>query len=155
MIIRVLALGETEKGFIRDGLTEYQNRLRHYCRIEWVELDNRKILKFGDRDRVMAAEEDLVRKSLNSRNLLWLLDERGKQSTSEEFAQQLGKASLSAQGIDMVIGGPFGHSASLKADAVQLLSLSALTFTHQMVRVILAEQLYRAFTILKGEGYHH
>lgn len=155
MHLRVINLGKTDQSFVKEGVEIYLGRLKHYAKIEWIELDNKKLLKFPEPESIMKAEAQLIEKTLQSRYSLWLLDDKGKQDDSVGFANRIAKTQHTHAGIDMVIGGPYGFTPELKLKAECLVSLSKLTFTHQMVRVILAEQLYRAFTILKGEGYHH
>jgi len=155
MNIRVISLGKTDQTFVEEGVSIYLGRLKHYAKVEWIELDNKKILKLNDPNLVMQAEAELVVRALNARHALWLLDDKGTQCDSVGLSELIAKTQHGFSGIDLVIGGPFGFSPDLKSKVNLLLSLSKLTFTHQMVRLILAEQLYRAFTIIKGEGYHH
>jgi 23S rRNA (pseudouridine1915-N3)-methyltransferase len=119
------------------------------------ELSDEELEHFRKNQELMQAEAELVVRALNARHALWLLDDKGTQCDSVGLSELIAKTQHGFSGIDLVIGGPFGFSPDLKSKVNLLLSLSKLTFTHQMVRLILAEQLYRAFTIIKGEGYHH
>jgi 23S rRNA (pseudouridine1915-N3)-methyltransferase len=156
MIIRVICIGKTEQGFVKEGLDVYLARLKHYCKVDWLELDIKKaIVKHQEIDVVRKLEQAQIEKNLNGRNALWILDEKGKEFSSEGLARVIEGQGQNKPGIDLVIGGAYGFDELWRKKADMVISLSKLTFTHQMVRLILAEQLYRAHTILRGEGYHH
>ncbi len=157
MHLRVISLGKTDQGFVQEGLEVYLNRLKHYCKLEWIELDNRKILKQGDKELVKQDEWKLLEKYIGEPGWrLWLCDESGKEYTSISFAKKLDHTlSHCVKGLVICIGGPFGFPDAAKAKADLLLSLSQMTMTHQMVRVFLTEQLYRSFTIINGTKYHN
>lgn len=132
---------------------EYLSRLSHYASVEIKYLPEQK----GQltKNEIRSLEETNLLKLVKPSDLVLLFDEKGKNFSSVEFAQFLQKQFLSGKNIFLVSGGPFGFSEGVYKRADGLISLSSMTFTHQMVRVIIAEQLYRAFTILKNEKYHH
>jgi 23S rRNA (pseudouridine1915-N3)-methyltransferase len=132
---------------------EYLNRLSFYASIQTRYLPEPK----GQLtlDSIRSFEESNLFKLFKPSDIVLLFDEKGKNYSSPEFAQFLQKQFLSGKNILLVSGGPYGFSEAVYKRADGLISLSSMTFTHQMVRVIIAEQLYRAFTILKNEKYHH
>jgi len=151
--IRLICLGRTKERFLQQGLDTYIKRLTRYCKFEWVEL---KESNAATPSLVMAAEAEKVREKLDPSAFWIVLDEKGKQLSSEDLAGQFEMLALKGQSkIDFVIGGAWGIDPELKKDAHFLLSLSKMTFTHQMIRLFLVEQIYRAETILKGEKYHN
>lgn len=156
MKIKIICIGKTTEPYLQKGLYQYRDRLKHYTRVEWVELAMRQQTKEQSREQIMAKEAELVRAQLATGSYLILLDEKGKQLTSPQLATFLNQRMVSGlRELAIAVGGAFGFDESLKQEAGQLLSLSRLTFTHQMARLILAEQLYRAMTILRNEPYHH
>lgn len=156
MKIVFLFTGKTDNGWIREGLDDYAGRLRHYADFELHELPAPKNAAKLEPAALSKAEGELQLAKLNASDRLVLLDERGKQFSSEELAGWLEKQQNGGvKKLVFLIGGPFGFSQAVYKRADAQLSLSKLTFSHQMVRTILAEQVYRAFTILKGQKYHH
>lgn len=156
MKIKCLFIAKTDDSWIREGTAVYLKRLKHYAPLEWVELPALKQAGKLTEALQKKQEGELLLKQLAPGDKLILLDERGKTYSSEAFAGFIQQQMNS--GIKQLViatGGPFGFSEELYARANGLLSLSAMTFSHQMIRVIIAEQLYRAFTIIKGEPYHH
>lgn len=156
MNIELLTIGKTRARYVQDGLEEYLKRLRRYINFSIIEIPD--IKNAGKLSQGAQKEEEgkLILAKVQNSDFLMLLDERGKQYTSEEFAQRI--ESLGASGrkcLKMVIGGPYGFSESVYARADELLSLSKMTFNHEMVRLFITEQTYRAMTILRGEPYHH
>ena len=149
-------MGKTNHVSLRDWLLEYQKRLSHYVKFEWVELPELKNTK-NLRESVQKEEEGKrVFKQLNSQDLLVLFDEVGSQYTSKGMANFLQKCmNAGTKNLIFVIGGPYGFSDEIYKRAQYKISLSAMTFSHQMVRIFVAEQLYRAFSILNNEPYHH
>ncbi|MGB5228985.1 MAG: 23S rRNA (pseudouridine(1915)-N(3))-methyltransferase RlmH [Eudoraea sp.] len=156
MRIKLLAIGKTDSGELQKLIDVYLKRLKHYVKFELAvlpDIKNTKNLSVSDQ---MDKEAELILKHLDSTDTFFLLDENGKEYTSEGFANQLQKQMNS--GIKewvLVIGGPYGFSDSIKQKAKGQLSLSKMTFSHQMVRLFTVEQIYRAFTILRNEPYHH
>ncbi|MBI1305788.1 MAG: 23S rRNA (pseudouridine(1915)-N(3))-methyltransferase RlmH [Bacteroidetes bacterium] len=155
MGIKILCLGETNQSFVLNGIDEFRKRLRKYGNIEWKELAEIKSRQFRNTEELKKLEADQILKNINERDFLILLDEKGRSFNSREFAEQLNAWITSNSNVVFVVGGAFGFSDQLYNRANEKLSLSNLTFSHQLVRVLFAEQLYRAFTILRGEPYHN
>ncbi len=156
MKLRLLCVGKTNFNFLNEGENEYTNRLIHYCnlsRIDIPELKNAKSLSIPE---IKNKEGQLILAKVQATDLLILLDENGKMYTSNEFATFFEKKMIQGKtSIVFVIGGAFGFSKEVYDRANELISLSKMTFSHQLIRIIFLEQLYRSFTILKGEKYHH
>lgn len=154
--IVLLTVGKTDVKWVREGLDLYSERLRHYIGFELREIPELRNVGSLSKDQIKQKEGDLILKSLKPSDELVLLDEHGKEFRSIEFASRLeSKLATMSHDIVFTIGGAYGFSPDVYARANGKMSLSKMTFSHQMVRVIFAEQLYRAFTILKGEPYHH
>lgn len=156
MKISLLTVGATDMKWVREGLGIYVSRLEHYTRFSLVEIPQLKNVSALDREQIKTREGELILAKLRPSDEVILLDEKGKEYSSMEFASAIGRK-MSAGGKDLVfvIGGAYGFSDAVYGRADSKISLSRMTFSHQMVRTIFAEQLYRAFTILKGEPYHH
>ena len=156
MHLTLLTVGKTDIPWVREGLEMYVSRIRHYVPFELKELPELKGVSALTRAQIKEREGELLLRQVKSSDELILLDEHGKEYRSVEFAERLGRR-LAASGRDLVfvIGGAYGFSDAVYARADGKLSLSAMTYSHQLVRTIFAEQLYRAFTILRGEPYHH
>ncbi len=156
MKITLLSVGKTEEKYLNEGIDIYLKRLKHYIKLEITELPELKNTKGLSQDQQKTKEAELIMKKITFTDFVVLLDERGQELTSLQFADLLNKRMLaSTQNLVFVIGGPYGFDSSVYQRANEKLSLSKLTFSHQMVRLFFAEQVYRAFTILKGEPYHH
>ncbi len=156
MKITLLSVGKTEEKYLLQGIDIYLKRLKHYIKLEITELPELKNTKGLSQDQQKAKEAELILKKIITTDFVVLLDERGQELSSLQFADLLSKRMLaSTQNLVFVIGGPYGFDSSVYQRANDKLSLSKLTFSHQMVRLFFAEQVYRAFTILKGEPYHH
>lgn len=145
MKIRILWVGKTKERYLNEGISYYLKLLQNQIKITIVEIRD---VKAGDRNKIISEEGKRI---LSHTNFYTLLDEKGLEMSSREFAAFLsGKASL-----DFVIGGHLGVSDEIKDNANSIISLSRMTFTHEMVRLIFLEQLYRSLTIIKGKDYHH
>ena len=156
MKILLLVIGKTDEEYLITGIKKYVGRIGHYASFEMKEIPDPRNRKTLSEDQQKKAESFLLLKQLQSGDQVVLLDENGKQFTSVEFAESLEKQMASgAKRIVFIIGGPYGFAQEVYDKANAKLSLSPMTFSHQMVRLIFVEQLYRAFTILKGEPYHH
>ena len=156
MKITLLTVGKTDVKWVKEGLDLYCSRLSHYVQFCLKEIPELKGVSALTKDQIKAREGELVLKSLKSSDEVILLDERGRQYRSVEFASMIqDRLTRGARDIVFVIGGAYGFSEEVYARSDGKMSLSAMTFSHQMVRTIFAEQLYRAFTIIKGEPYHH
>lgn len=156
MRITLLAVGRSELAWVRESLGLYCSRIAHYAPFFLKELPDIKGTASLSEAQVKLREGEGILKSLKPSDRLILLDERGKSFRSVGFASYL-QGLFNGGGGDLVfcIGGPYGFSPEVYARATDRISLSTMTFSHQMVRTIFAEQLYRAFTIIKGEPYHH
>ncbi|MRX45708.1 23S rRNA (pseudouridine(1915)-N(3))-methyltransferase RlmH [Pedobacter puniceum] len=156
MKITLLTVGKTEDKYILEGIEKYLKRLKHYIKFEIIEIPELKKTKSLSEDQQKSKEAEMIFKQLNHTDHVVLLDERGKELSSMHFADFMNKKMIgSVQQLVFIVGGPYGFDASLYQRAQDKLSLSKMTFSHQMVRLFFVEQVYRAFTILKGEPYHH
>ena len=156
MKIVFLTIGKTVNTHLISLQNDYQDRLKHYTSFEYNSIPELKNTKNRSEQEQKEKEADLILKHLEATDEVILLDENGKHYSSVDFASFIDKKMLGTQKrMVFVVGGPYGFSQRLYNRANGLLSLSKMTFSHQMVRMIFVEQLYRAFTILKGEPYHH
>lgn len=156
MNIVLLTVGKTEASYWKEALAEYQRRLQHYVPFELQALPEVKNTKKMTMSQQKTQEGVLIRKAMQAGDWFVLLDEQGKEYTSMEFAAYLEKKiQIVSRRLVFVIGGPYGFSDEVYQMASERLSLSKMTFSHQMIRPIFVEQLYRAMTILRGEPYHH
>jgi len=156
MKIILLTVGKTTNANLLKLQEEYQNRLKYYITYEYLtvpELKNTKNLSINEQ---LEKEADLILKQLEPTDDIILLDEKGKQFTSIGFSELIEKKMLSSiKRTVFVVGGPYGFSERIYKRSNGMISMSLMTFSHQMIRLIFVEQLYRAMTILKGEPYHH
>lgn len=156
MKITLLTVGKTDRDWVKQGLELYISRLKHYIPFSLVEIPELKNVSALSTEQIKVKEGELILKNIRPGDDLILMDERGKMYTSTEFAKVLqDKISYIGKDIIFVIGGAYGFSQAVYDRANSKISLSKMTFSHQMVRTIFAEQLYRAFTIMRGEPYHH
>lgn len=156
MKIKLLAIGKTDDKNLRVLIENYQNRLKHYIKFELEIVPDIKNAKNLTEKQQKEKEGELLLKKIQNTDVLILLDEKGTQYRSIEFSKFLQKKMNSGiKQLVFVIGGPFGFSEAIYKKAQQKISLSKMTFSHQMIRLFMVEQLYRAFTILKNEPYHH
>lgn len=156
MKITLITVGKTDIPWVREGLEMYVSRLKHYIGFELKEIPELKKVSALSREQIKQKEGELILKEVKASDDLILLDERGKEYRSLEFAGMLEKKMAGAsRDLVFVVGGAYGFSPQVYSRAGSLLSLSKMTYSHQLVRTVFAEQLYRAFTIMKGEPYHH
>lgn len=156
MKIKLLAIGKTDHLELNALLNQYQKRLKHYISFEIEIIADVKNAKSLNQSQLKEKEGQLIISKIQSGDLLVLLDEKGLQFRSIEFAEYLQKKMNAAtKQLVFVIGGAYGFSEDVYKIAHEKISLSKMTFSHQMIRLFLAEQLYRSFTILKNEPYHH
>lgn len=156
MKIILLAIGKTDAGYFIDAIKEYTKRLEHYIPFEMQIIPDIKNTKSLTIDQQKEKEGELILKNLQAGDHLVLLDDKGKEYTSVQFANYIEKKThIVSKRLIFVIGGPYGFSQSVYEKANEKLTLSRMTFSHQMVRLIFVEQLYRAMTILNNEPYHH
>ncbi len=152
----LLQVGKTNQRGYQAIISDYAERLKHYCQFEIITIPELKGTKALSQEQQKKLEASLILKQITSSDFVVLLDERGKELSSTELASWIEKKQQSAiRRLVFVIGGPYGFASKVYDRADEKLSLSRMTFSHQMVRMIFIEQLYRAFTIIKGEHYHH
>ncbi|MEQ5792025.1 23S rRNA (pseudouridine(1915)-N(3))-methyltransferase RlmH [Muricauda sp. NFXS6] len=156
MQITLIAIGKTDRSELEELIAVYKNRLKHYIKFQIdiiPDIKNRKNLSEAQQKE---KEGELILAQLQPTDTLILLDEKGKQYSSMDFAQFLQKKMNSGiKNLVLVIGGPYGFSDAIYAKSSGKISLSKMTFSHQMVRLFIVEQVYRGFTILRNEPYHH
>lgn len=153
--IRIIVVDRTRSGFLKQGQSFYLERLRKYVEVEWVEVKPAKIPNEKQAEQLLALEGERISRKIGPQDYLVCLDRSGRQYKSEGLASWL--QTLTDKGekwVTFAIGGHLGLSKELFKRSREVLSLSKLTFTHEMSRLIFLEQLYRAFTILRGEKYH-
>lgn len=156
MKITLIAIGKTEDKYLIEGIDKYLNRLKHYINFNMVIIPDVKNTKNLTEAQQKTKEAELLLKQLNNSDVVVLLDEKGKKFTSVQFSVYINKQMVgSVQNLVFIIGGPYGFDESIYKRSNSSISLSDMTFSHQMVRLFFVEQLYRAFTILKNEPYHH
>ena len=156
MKIKLLAIGKTDNKHLIQLIEEYQNRLKHYIKFELEVIPDIKNVKNLSEIQQKDKEGELILLKLQNTDQLVLLDDKGKDFSSIQFSQYLQKKMNSGiKQLVLVIGGPYGFSDTVYKKSNGKISLSKMTFSHQMIRLFIVEQLYRGFTILKNEPYHH
>ncbi len=156
MNIELIVVGKTDSEQIEKLVEGYAKRVNHYCRFSITTLPDLRSTKSLSAKQQKTAEGEAILRQINDSDYVVLLDERGTQYRSVEFAQWLQKRMNSGvKRLLLIIGGPYGFSDEVYARSHSKISLSAMTFSHQIIRAIFAEQIYRAFTILRNEPYHH
>lgn len=156
MKIKIICIGKTQKSFLIEGEKEYLKRLSHYVQVEKIEIPDIKNAKKMSEQQIMEEEGKLILSKVSPGGLLVLLDEQGKERSSVGFSKWIQeRMNRGGKHITFVIGGPYGFSQEVYQAANEKVSLSQMTFSHQMIRMFFCEQLYRAFTILRNEPYHH
>ncbi len=156
MKITLLVVGKTAFPFINEGIALYEKRLGHYVNYVRVEIPELKGVQALSQEQIKEKEGELILKNIKNTDDVVLLDERGSTFSSIEWARNIEKKMVfEGKDIVFVIGGAYGFSQKVYQRANSKISLSRMTFSHQIIRVIFLEQLYRAFTIIKGEPYHH
>ena len=156
MTIKLVCIGKTDKKELDTLIKIYKDRLQHYIKFELEIIPDLKKVKNLDENQQKNKEGELILSGLQNSDFMVLLDENGKQFSSESFSEYIQKRmNTGLKRLIFVIGGPYGFSEEVYNRADSKISLSKMTFSHQMVRLFFTEQLYRAFTILKNEPYHH
>ncbi len=156
MKIDLVLVGKSDQKYLQEGIDIYLKRLKHYCQFEMKVIPDLKSTKSLSEEQQKEKEGELIMNQIKDSDFVILLDERGESLSSVDFAQLIEKRQVAGtRKLSFVIGGPYGFSKEAYAKANAKLSLSAMTFSHQMVRLLFIEQLYRAFTIINGEPYHH
>ena len=156
MKILLLVIGKTDEKYLLEGMGKYRDRLKHYIGFDYEEIPDIKNRKSLSEAQQKKQEADLILAKLKVGDKLVLLDEKGKEYRSVEFAKHLQQQMNSGiKRLVFVVGGPYGFDTSVYDKSQGKLSLSKMTFSHQMIRLFMLEQVYRAKTILKNEPYHH
>ncbi|MEX0983349.1 MAG: 23S rRNA (pseudouridine(1915)-N(3))-methyltransferase RlmH [Bacteroidales bacterium] len=155
MRLTVIFTGKTKERYLKEGVGEYLKRMERYAPLTSITIPDPKISGKADREQVKRTEGEQILKNIRPGDHVILLDEAGQMFGSVEFAKHLSALEGRTGHAVFVIGGPYGFSDEVYRRADAKISLSAMTFSHQMVRLIFTEQLYRAYTILRGEPYHH
>jgi 23S rRNA (pseudouridine1915-N3)-methyltransferase len=156
MLITFIQIDKTQDSYLSEGVSIYTKRLKNYCTLDVITINVPKAVRQRSEKEQKTEEAKLILKELKASDHLVLLDERGKQLSSMEFSSVIRqKQNAGLKRLVFLIGGPFGFAEEVYERANFKLGLSAMTFSHQMVRLFFFEQLYRAYTILKGEKYHH
>ncbi len=156
MKVKLVCIGKTDKDYIIEGVKEYEKRLKHYISFESVLLPDIKNSKNLTEIQQKEKEGEVILSQIKESDYVIILDEKGKEYSSVEFSKMIEKQMVAGlKTLVFIVGGPYGFSKQMYDRANAKISLSQMTFSHQMVRLIFTEQLYRAMTILKGEPYHH
>ena len=156
MKIVLLTIGKTKKSFLSEGIKKYLLKLKHYTNLESIEIDNVKFSKNISESELINKEAELLISKLSPSDYLILLDEKGRQYSSLEFSKKLNNWMIgSKKRLVFIIGGAYGVSKTVSSRVDEILSFSSMTFSHQMIRLFFLEQLYRAYTIINNNPYHH
>ena len=155
MKITLLVVGKTTDSRLSSLMEEYISRLKHYVPFELVVVPDLKNTKALSEEQIKTAEGEAILRYLTPSMDVVLLDEHGREFRSIEYAEWLQKKMGSGKDLTLVIGGPYGFSEAVDARANGKVSFSQMTFSHQMIRLMAVEQIYRGMTILRGEPYHH
>jgi len=156
MKLKIVAIGKTHKSFLVDGENEYLKRIKKYVTIEKIEIPDLKNAKKLTFNQIKEKEGKLLLAKVEKHSLIVLLDEKGKEFTSMKFSKWMqDKMNRGYKNIIFLIGGAYGFSDEVYKAANEKIALSKMTFSHQMIRMLFTEQIYRAFTILNNEPYHH
>jgi len=156
MRVVFVVIGKTDTGYMIDAIEEYKNRLSHYLPFEMIVIPDIKNVKNLSENQQKEKEGELILKTVQAGDHLVLLDDKGKEFTSMQFSTYLEKKMHTiSKRLVFVVGGPYGFSDAIYKTAKEKVSLSKMTFSHQMIRLIFIEQVYRAMTILHNEPYHH
>ena len=151
----LILVGKTQSKIFKLGIDDYVSRIEHYMPFSITIIPELKNTKSLSEDQQKQKEGELILKEIQPSDTVVLLDEHGAEFRSIEYANWLKQKQNTARRLVFIIGGPYGFSPDVYARANEKISLSHMTFSHQMVRLIFTEQLYRACTIIKGEPYHH
>ena len=156
MKIVLLTIGKTKKSFLSEGIKKYLLKLKHYTNLESIEIDNVKFSKNISESELINKEAELLISKLAPSDYVILLDEKGRQYSSLEFSKKLNNWMIgSKKRLVFIIGGAYGVSKTVSSRVDEILSFSSMTFSHQMIRLFFLEQLYRAYTIINNNPYHH
>jgi 23S rRNA (pseudouridine1915-N3)-methyltransferase len=156
MKISVLNLGATKESYLKEGIAVFEKRIKHYVSFEMIYLNEIRNMKSQPENVQKESEGRILLTALEKVDYPVLLDVEGKQLNSTDFSKYLQQImNKGSRNLGFIIGGPYGFSADVYRAVPESISLSPMTFSHQLVRLVFLEQLYRAFTIIKGEPYHH
>ncbi len=156
MKLTLLVIGKTTNHYVKALIDDYVKRINHYVPFAIDVIPEVRVTKSRSADEQKSLEGEVLRKQLQAGDYVVLLDEHGVERRSLDFAQWIEKRlSVSTKRLVFVVGGPYGFARSIHALANEEISLSQMTFSHQLIRLLFVEQLYRAHTILRGEPYHH
>ena len=153
MKISIICLGKSKKKYVELGISEYLKRIPKFYNLEIIELPDVKLTKTNSIEIVKKKEADTILKQIHKDDIVIALDEKGKQFSSVEFSSYFDR--LLGKNIVFIIGGVYGLASEIRDSANLLLSFSKFTFTHQMIRFLLIEQIYRSFTIINNKKYHY
>jgi len=156
MNVRLINIGKTTVPYLKEGELVYEKRLKHYLNFERIDLKEVKTSKNQSNALLKKSEAELLLKMIKPNDVVIILDEKGDQFSSENFSKWLNNKEIRGlKQLVFIIGGAYGFDKSIYDRANEKLSISKMTFSHQMIRLLFLEQLYRAKTILNGEKYHH
>jgi len=155
MKIRIICLGKTKQKFIEEGIKEYQKRISKYFKLDWQILPDVKLSGNNTIENVKDQEAEIILKKLSIYSFIIVLDETGEEFSSVKIANFLENKLNTEKDIIFIVGGVYGLSIRILKKANIVLSFSRFTFTHQMIRLLLLEQLYRSFTIINNKKYHY
>ena len=150
-MIKIITIGFIKEQYLQDAITEYKKRISKYTNLEIIELKDED---FGEIEKTLKVEEEKILKQISDRDYIITLEIEGKELTSIEFAKKIESIQLENSNITFIIGGSYGLSENIKNKANYHLSFSKMTFPHQLFRVLLLEQIYRAYKINNNESYH-
>ena len=156
MKITLITMGKTEDSYLSEGINIYTKRLKHYVPFRILEITELKNTKNLSREQQKIKEGEIIFKNINNTDHVILLDENSNELSSRQFSEFLNKKMVGGQQhLIFIVGGPYGFSKEVYDRSNEKISFSKMTFSHQMIRLFFVEQIYRAYTILKGEPYHH
>lgn len=155
MKVKIIQVGKTKDAYMETGIQEFLKRLKSFADVEIVTLKEEKNTATFTVAQCKEKEAVEILRNLRSEDFVVVLDENGKEKNSKEFAELISKYKDLGQSMSFVIGGPFGLTDAVRERANLVFSLSKMTFTHQMIRIFLLEQIYRGFCIIAGKEYHH
>jgi 23S rRNA (pseudouridine1915-N3)-methyltransferase len=150
-MIKIITVGSIKESYLREAIEEYKKRLSKYTSLEIIECKDEGLV---EKEKTLKLEEEKILKYINEKDYIITLEIEGKEFTSEEFAEKIDKIQIENSNITFIIGGSYGLSNNIKSKSNLKLSFSKMTFPHQLFRVILLEQIYRAFKINHHESYH-
>jgi 23S rRNA (pseudouridine1915-N3)-methyltransferase len=155
MSVKILCIGKTADSYLEQGMNVYKKRLNKYGGIRWIELPDVSKKKFSSENSLKLLESKIFLKEIQPNDYVIGLDEKGSQFKSRDFASKWNELTVGHSNLVVLVGGAYGYHEELYSRMDSLISMSKMTFSHQLVRLLFLEQLYRAYTILNGEPYHN